>query len=171
MQGSKLSAPRLREVLGHWPTGVAVVTALSESGEPSGMVVGSFSSVSLDPPLVSFFATRNSSSFAAIRSAGVFCANVLSADQEDLCRQFSRPGPDKFAGVPWHQAPTGSPILHGGLAWVDCTVESVAEAGDHFAMFGRVVHLSHVRYDSPLIFHRGAFGRLLPVARDARTST
>ncbi|MCW2984326.1 MAG: hsaB 3 [Conexibacter sp.] len=148
-----------RRVLGHFPTGVAVVTAIDEDGVPAGLAVGSFSSVSLDPPLVSFAATRTSSSFAGIRTASSFAVNILSSSQEDLCRRFATPGIDKFAGIDWHPGLTGAPLLEGVVAWVDCEFEAVHEAGDHYIALGRVLALEAPSQAEPLVFLRGGYGR------------
>ncbi|MDJ0396436.1 flavin reductase family protein [Rhodococcus sp. G-MC3] len=148
-----------RETLGHYPTGVAVVTALSEDGNAAGMVVGTFSSVSLDPPLIAFFPSTTSRSFAQIRSAEAFCVNVLASDQELLCRQMATPGDNKFEGVGWHASPLGSPILDDAVAWVECTFEDVREAGDHLIVLGRVQSHDIERPALPLLFFQGGYGR------------
>src|SRR4051812_1520426 len=106
-----IDAVRFRETLGNYPTGVAVVTAVAADGNPAGMVVGTFSSVSLDPPLIAFFPARTSGSFARLRTAQAFCVNVLASDQEPLCRRLATGGADKFDGIRWTPGPLGSPIL------------------------------------------------------------
>jgi flavin reductase (DIM6/NTAB) family NADH-FMN oxidoreductase RutF len=120
-----------RETLGHYPTGVAVVTAVTADGDPVGMVVGTFSSVSMDPPLIAFYPMSNSRSFAQLRNAQAFCINVLASDQEAFCRKFATSGENKFEDVGWRPAPLGSPILDGAVSWIECTFEDVREAGDH----------------------------------------
>jgi 3-hydroxy-9,10-secoandrosta-1,3,5(10)-triene-9,17-dione monooxygenase reductase component len=138
---AEAAANRFREVLGRFASGIAVVTTTTDSG-PTGMTCQSFTSVSLDPPLVAFLPTRQSRAFAAIRRSGHFCVNVLAADQAWLSDQMASPGPvDKFAGVDWDTGTTGSPRLHGALAHVDCTVRAVHEAGDHYIVVGEVVDL------------------------------
>src|SRR3954471_3262495 len=116
---------RFRDVLGHLPSGVVAITGIDAGGEPSGMIVGTFTSVSLEPALVAFFVDQNSTSFPRIREAGVFCANILSAQQEPLCRALAAKGGQKFAGVAWQPATSGAPILDGAVAWVDCDIDSV----------------------------------------------
>ncbi len=149
-----------RQVLGTLPTGVVIVTAPGEDGSGVGLTVGSFSSVSLDPPLVSFMPAKTSGSFAALRNAGVFCANILAADQVDICRAFAAKGGDKFAGIETFAAPSGSPIIGSSIAWVDCVTESVIEAGDHFIVIGRVLDLAvHRDGVSPMVFYRGGYGQ------------
>lgn len=148
-----------RETLGHYPTGVAVVTAMGEDGEPDGMVVGTFSSVSLDPPLIAFFPAISSGSFARLRSADTFCVNVLASDQEPLCRQIATRPEGKFDGVGWRPGPLGSPILEDAVSWIECTFEDVREAGDHYIVLGRVHHLAVERSTLPLLFFQGGYGR------------
>ncbi|MDI1297252.1 MAG: flavin reductase family protein [bacterium] len=147
-----------RRVLGHYPTGVCVVTAVEADGAPTGMVVGSFTSVSLDPPLVAFFPAKSSGSWPRIASVGKFCVNVLASDQQSLCRQFAASGIDKFAGVSHRVSANGSPILDDVVAWIDCTLDAVHEAGDHYIVLGRVVALEVERPDRPLLFFQGNYG-------------
>jgi flavin reductase (DIM6/NTAB) family NADH-FMN oxidoreductase RutF len=151
-----------RRVLGSYPTGVTVVTAVGEDGNPAGMAVGSFTSVSLDPPLVAFLPDRSSTSFPKIRTAASFCVNVLAADQEDVCRAFATRGGDKFAGVAWSPAKSGAPRLDGVAAWIDCDFESVTDAGDHYLVLGRVRELDAHSERLPLVFFQGGYGRFSP---------
>jgi flavin reductase (DIM6/NTAB) family NADH-FMN oxidoreductase RutF/DNA-binding IclR family transcriptional regulator len=161
---------RFRDVLGHLPSGVVAITGVDTGGEPTGLVVGTFASVSLDPALVAFFIARSSSSFPKVRDSGSFCANILSARQEPLCRALSTRGGDKFAGVRWAPAPSGSPILEDTVAWVDCSIESITEAGDHLIVLGRVHDLGIENPTIPLLFFQGGFGGFAPMAlaMDAR---
>ncbi|MEZ5374302.1 MAG: flavin reductase family protein [Microthrixaceae bacterium] len=168
---SSVDAAAFREVLGHFPTGVTVVTSRTESG-PVGFVIGSFFSVSLDPLLVGFAAGRDSSTWAAIKSTGSFCVNVLGTHQLELSGRMSGPG-DRFAGISHSDAPvSGAPLLDGVPAWVDCTIDAIHPAGDHDLVVGRVEAFdadADADEDwSPLIFHRRAFGGFVevdPVAR------
>jgi 3-hydroxy-9,10-secoandrosta-1,3,5(10)-triene-9,17-dione monooxygenase reductase component len=145
---------RMRQVLGHYPTGVTVVTAATADGNV-GLTVGSFSSVSLDPPLVGFLVARTSRTWWQIAPTGAFCANVLGAGQEDLCWQFARSDDDRFTGVAWVAAPSGSPIIEGAVAWVDCEIGEVLPAGDHWMVLGAVQALEITNPGDPLVFHRG----------------
>jgi 3-hydroxy-9,10-secoandrosta-1,3,5(10)-triene-9,17-dione monooxygenase reductase component len=148
----------LRHVFGHHPTGVCVITAMDD-GRPVGMVVGSFASVSLHPPLVAFLPDKSSSSFPGIRRAGSFVVNVLSSDQEQVSRTFAARGGDKFAELSWTPSEiTGSPILEDVVAWVECHIDSVIEAGDHYIVLGRVLGLAVVRDTSPMVFFQGGYG-------------
>jgi flavin reductase (DIM6/NTAB) family NADH-FMN oxidoreductase RutF len=151
-----------RETLGHYPTGVAVVTAIAADGHPAGMVVGTFCSVSLDPPLIAFFPSTTSGSFAHVRTARTFCVNVLAADQEPLCRQLATGGAGKFEGVRWRPGPLGSPVLEGAVSWIECTFEDIREAGDHYVVLGRVHELAVERSALPLLFFQGGYGRFSP---------
>lgn len=151
-----------RETLGHYPTGVAVVTAVAEDGNPVGMVVGTFSSVSLDPPLIGFFPANSSKSFAQLRIARTFCVNVLASDQEPLCRQIAAGGARKFDGVRWRPGPLGSPILEGAVSWIECTFADIREAGDHSMVLGLVQELAVERPTLPLLFFQGGYGRFSP---------
>ena len=163
MADSAIDPLQFREVLGHFPTGVTVITACTTEGEPVGFTIGSFSSVSLDPPLVGFLPMILSDRWPDIRDAGVFCVNVLGADQSELCWRFARKSVEEpFDGVAWRRsATTGSPILEGAIAWIDCAIADVVEAGDHFFVTGRVLQLEHAAAESapaPLLFYRGKLG-------------
>jgi len=157
MSEMRIEAATFREVLGHYPTGVCVITAINAQGSPVGMVVGSFSSVSLDPPLVGFFPAANSSSWPQIEMAGHFCVNVLASDQTALCRQIAGPG-DKFAGIEYSISEHGLPLLAGAMASIECQLESVTAAGDHFLVLGRVIKLEAHRQTDPMLFFRGRYG-------------
>jgi len=155
-----------RKVLGHFPTCVTVVTATTATGEPVGFTIGTFTSVSLDPPMVGFLPQVNSERWAAISATGAFAVNELSADQADLCWQFSKSSiAHPFEGVSWRPSPvTGSPIIDGSIAWIDCSIEGVIDAGDHHFVLGRVLELQHSEPENdpnPLLFYRGKLGRFL----------
>lgn len=158
--GTEIESTHFRSVLGMVPTGVAVITGRRGDGSPVGMTVGTFASVSLDPPLVSFMAVRGSSTCAAVLAAGTFCANILGDEQEEACRVFAGRGQDKFVGIRWHPSPSGTPILDDVVAWVDCDVETVLEAGDHHIVVGRVRDLQQGTPSMPLVFLQGSYGRV-----------
>ncbi|WP_328321889.1 flavin reductase family protein [Streptomyces sp. NBC_00388] len=148
-----------RRVLGHFASGVTVITAQDDGG-PAGFACQSFASLSLDPPLVAFMVARTSTTWPRIARAGTFCVNILGSDQGGLCRAFAVSGADKFAGVAHEPAPvTGAPLLSGVPAWVDCRIHAVHTGGDHLIVVGRVEALGGSAEGSPLLFHRGAFGR------------
>lgn len=145
-----------RSVLGHVPTSVVVVTGLNSVGQPFGITIGSFTSVSLDPPLVGFFPGTSSRSWAAIRESGRFCVNVLAGSQDELCWAFAKEGDDKFANIDWTPSAGGSPVLPGVIASIDCAIESETDAGDHVFVLGRVEALDHVDdATDAMIFFRG----------------
>ena len=150
-----------RRVLGHFPTGVTVVTAAPD-GAPAGMTIGSFFSISLDPPLVGLCVGKGSSSWPDIEPAGCFAVNVLGADQADISTTFARSEGDRFDGVAWHPGVTGSPILDTDLAHIECVTEQVVEAGDHWIVIGRVVDLGVDREGLPLLFFQGRYGSFDP---------
>ena len=150
---TSIDPARFREVLGHFSTGVAIVTARHRAG-PVGMTCQSVVSLSLDPPLVLFCAARKSTSWPRIREAGHFCMNILATDQEELGVAFARSGGDKFAGVEWEPGSSGAPILAGALAHVECELEAVHAGGDHEIIIGRVVDLE-IRRDARRSFSSG----------------
>lgn len=151
-----------RQVLGQYPTGVCVVTSTGPDGIPAAMVVGSFTSVSLNPPLIGFFPDRGSSSWPKVAASGRFCINILSAEQEGVCRKLASKDPDKFAGIAHRQSPLGSPIIDGVVAWIDCDSHSVQDAGDHFFVLGSVRQLEIADSGLPLLFFQGGYGRFAP---------
>lgn len=161
---SELTKPHsenFRSVLGRLPTGVVVITG-GDPAQPSGLVVGSFMSVSLQPPLVAVCPAKSSTSWPAIEAGGQFCANVLAEGQEDVARRFAASGGDKYAGLSWSPAPaTGSPLLEGVAAWIDCRIYERYEAGDHWLVLGEVLELSGLRDGGALVFHSGSFRPLI----------
>jgi flavin reductase (DIM6/NTAB) family NADH-FMN oxidoreductase RutF len=146
-----------REALAHFCSGVVIVTATDATGAPVGMTVGSFTSISMDPPLVGFFAGQNSTTLPHVIADGRFCVNVLSEDQHLLARTFARSGADKFAGTDWTPATNGSPRLAGAHAWIDCTLDQQQSIGDHDLVVGRVDALVVPQPNEPLVFHRSVF--------------
>lgn len=148
-----------RRALGSFATGVVVVTSLDDE-VPRGMAVNSFASVSLDPPLISFCAARSSTTWPLLRRSPTFAVNVLTAEQEDLCRTFARSGADRFAGLGWTEDAGGPPLLDGALAHLVCSYYAVHEAGDHELILGRVISLQQREDGEPLVFYRGGYTRL-----------
>ena len=150
----------MRQVLGHFATGVVAVTGLHpETGQPTGLAANSFTSVSLTPPLVAFCVAETSTSWPLVRASGCFTINILAQAQEDVCRQLAARGSDKFRGVSWAPSPSGAPVLAGTLAWIEAEVEDEHAAGDHTIVVARVRHL-HASDQEPLVFFRGRYGRL-----------
>lgn len=146
-----------RDVLGRYASGVTVVTAMTE-GRPVGLTCQSFTSVSLEPPLVAFLPTKQSRAFAGIKRAGSFCVNFLADGQEALSNTLASSSDDKFAGLDYHASPgTGSPLFEGTVGYVDCTVYAIHEAGDHYIVLGKVVDLSIGDAEDPLLYYRGGY--------------
>jgi 3-hydroxy-9,10-secoandrosta-1,3,5(10)-triene-9,17-dione monooxygenase reductase component len=152
------AAAEFRRVLGHLPTGVVAITAWDD--EPVGMAVGSFVSISLDPPLVGFFVDRGSTTWPRIERAGSFAANVLSAGQEELCRRFGQRGVDRFADVRWQPGHAEAPLIAGAVAWIECDIRDVLETGDHLLVIGAVHRLRGHGDARPLVFFRSDYGRV-----------
>ncbi|MGQ0826401.1 MAG: flavin reductase family protein [Actinomycetota bacterium] len=147
-----------RTVLGHFATGIALVTA-TEAGEPVGMACNSFTSVSLDPPLVLFCAAKSSTTWPRIRAAGRWAANFLGEQDEEICRLFAQKGADRFAQMRHHPGASGAPILDDALAFVDCETVAEHDAGDHLIVVGAVLELGYASERKPLLFYRGGYGR------------
>jgi 3-hydroxy-9,10-secoandrosta-1,3,5(10)-triene-9,17-dione monooxygenase reductase component len=147
----------MREVLGHFVSGIVVVTAAGPDG-PIGFTCQSFASLSLDPPLISFAPARSSSTWPRIRDVGRFCVNVLAADHQELSAGFGRSGVDKFAGVSWRPAPSGAPVLEGVSAWIDCALWNEYDGGDHTVAVGLVNDLGADPARLPLLYYRGRYG-------------
>ncbi len=147
---------QFRRVLGHFPTGVTVITGLGVNGQPNGLTIGSFTSVSLEPPLVGFFAGFSSTSWPDIEPSGRFCVNILHANQSELCWRFAKDADDRFDGIDWTPSAAGLPILPGVIGWIDCRTEQILEMGDHWFVLGHVEELAHVdEADDAMIFFRG----------------
>ena len=160
----KIDPDWFRKVLGQYPTGVCAVTSVSPEHSPVGMTVGSFTSVSLDPPLVAFFPDKGSTSWPKIQASGRFCVNILSEEQEWVCRQIASKHPRKMDPVEHRLSPGGTPVIDSVVAWIDCEIASVGEAGDHFVVLGRVLNLQIENPSLPLLFFRGGYGRFQPLS-------
>lgn len=146
-------------MLGHFTTGVTVLAAVVDR-IPVGFTAQAFTSVSLDPPLIAVCVSRTSQSWARIRSTGVFCVSILAEDQEAIARLFAAKAADRFLTVGWTPATgTGSPVIDGCLAWVDCQIVAEHDGGDHLLVLARVVDLAVGDASGPLLFYRGGYGR------------
>jgi 3-hydroxy-9,10-secoandrosta-1,3,5(10)-triene-9,17-dione monooxygenase reductase component len=153
---------RFRTALGHFCTGVTVITA-HDGAAPVGFACQAFAALSLDPPLVLFCPGRQSRTWPVIERAGHFCVNVLTHAQRGVSTVFGKSGMDKFAAVPWSPAPSGAPVLDGVLTWVDCSVETAHDAGDHYVVIGSVTALGEQRDERPLLFYRGGYTATEPI--------
>ena len=152
-----------RRVMGHFPTGVVVVTTRRGDGRPCGLTVNAFTSVSLDPPLVLVCVDHAADSHDLIRHSGVFAVNVLEEDEgESLSRRFaSLEVEEKFVGVAHRAETTGAPVLDAAIAWLDCRVTQEIPAGDHTIFLGEVI-VADAREGQPLVYYRGGYGRFIP---------
>jgi flavin reductase (DIM6/NTAB) family NADH-FMN oxidoreductase RutF len=153
----KFDRRAFRNALGCFATGVTVVTTVTDAGEPVGLTANSFSSVSLDPPLILFCLDRASHNLDAFRAAGRFAVNVLGDDQRDLSVRFSTTIDDRWDGVAWERWETGAPVLNGCLAALDCETEAIHEGGDHVIIVGRVQRLAATTDGKPLLYFRGNY--------------
>jgi 3-hydroxy-9,10-secoandrosta-1,3,5(10)-triene-9,17-dione monooxygenase reductase component len=154
--GAAFDQERFREVLGHFASGITIVTAMEDEG-PVGFTCQAFTSLSLDPPMVALAPSKSSTSWPKIARAGAFCVNMLQETQEALCVSFAVTGRDKFAGVRWRAGVTGAPIIEDSLAWAECELGSINDAGDHELVTGRVIELG-IGQGRPLLFYKGSFG-------------
>lgn len=151
---------QFRHVLGHVPTAVVVVAGCSTAGTPVGVTIGSLTSVSLDPPLVGFFQGVTSRSWPLIEQCGSFCVNVLAQSQEELCWRFAKDPVDgaasRFDDIDYTLSPSGAPVLPGVIAWIDCSLESVTPAGDHWFVLAKVndLHTTELK-ESAMVFFQG----------------
>jgi flavin reductase (DIM6/NTAB) family NADH-FMN oxidoreductase RutF/pimeloyl-ACP methyl ester carboxylesterase len=151
----------LRDALGCFGTGVTVITTLDSDNQPLGFTANSFTSVSLDPPLILFSMAKNSANLATFQAAGKFAVNVLHIGQQPLAGQFARRDAPRFESVDWEvRAEGGSPILAGSLASFDCRVSAIHDAGDHLLFIGRVEHAWFEPHRDPLLYFRGKYRRL-----------
>jgi 3-hydroxy-9,10-secoandrosta-1,3,5(10)-triene-9,17-dione monooxygenase reductase component len=148
----------MRTVLGHFATGIAVVTAM-DGGVPVGLACNSFTSVSLEPPLVLFCAAKSSTTWPRIQATGKWAVNILGEDDEEVCRLFAEKDADRFAHMTFRPGQSGAPILDRTLAFVDCETDAEHDAGDHVIVVGRVLELGYQAEGKPLLFYRGGYGR------------
>lgn len=158
MTAPSIEEAHFRQVLGHFASGIVVITAAAEHG-PVGFTCQSFMSLSMDPPLVAFSPAKTSSTWPHVERSKRFCVNILSDRQEDVCRVFATKGDDKFSGVGWRAGRGGAPVLHDVLGWIEADVDAVHDAGDHLIVTGRVTELGVGESGHPLLFYRGGYGR------------
>lgn len=161
MRASHIDPRHMRAVLGHFCSGLTVVTAVDTQG-PIGFTCQSFSSLSLDPPLVSFNPARTSTTWPKIRAVGTFAVNVLSAHQYSISSRFARSGVDKFAGVKWSAGPLGTPLINGVVAWVECRLWAEYDGGDHTIVAAEVLNLRANTPAQPLVFFQRGYRILHP---------
>ena len=150
---------RFRDVFGHFATGVTIITAM-DGEEPVGMAANSFTSLSLDPPLVLFCVAHSSSTWPRIEAAGKFAVNILGEEHEELSRLFALKGADRFARTSWHRGVSGSPVLDEAIAYIDCDLEAEYPGGDHKIIVGRVLDLDMLEGARPLLFYKGGYSKM-----------
>lgn len=149
----------LRAAFGAFMTGVTVVTTLAADGAPVGFTANSFTSVSLDPPLILICIAKTSQNIKTFRQASGYAVNILAEGQEDLSRRFSGPTADRFAGVDWGIGPAGAPVIAGACGWFDCDMHNQVEAGDHVILIGQVRGFDHSKRPA-LGYAAGGYFRL-----------
>ena len=157
-----------REVTGHYPTGVAVVTGRDADGAVLALVVGTFNSVSLDPPLVSFMPMKSSRTFGQMRDCASLCINIVGGEQEREVLTIARRRENKLDGIDWFASPSGDPVLADSIAWIDTRIEQVVEAGDHWIVLCAVKNLAVTNPVAPLIFFQGGYGSFVSTSLMAR---
>ena len=149
----------LRRLMGHFATGVTIITTRGADGTPYGLTANAFTSLSLDPPLCLVCVDRKAESFAHFYDSKVFTVNILTCDQEHLSNRFAKSGGDKFTGVPTVPGHHGAPLIAGALAHIECTITDTLEGGDHVSHVGRVEHM-HMNAGEPLLFYQGRYRKL-----------
>jgi flavin reductase (DIM6/NTAB) family NADH-FMN oxidoreductase RutF len=150
-----------RDTVGCFATGITIITTVEADGSPIGLTANSFTSLSLDPPMVLFCLDYKVASFDAFQAGGHFAVNILSTAQQELSNRFAKSGPEKWEGVTFGTWDTGSPILPGCLANMECTVSSINEGGDHVIVIGEVVRMERADEDvMPLLYYRGGYANL-----------
>lgn len=154
---ANFSSSEFRSALGMFATGVTIVTVRTAQGKLMGLTANSFNSVSMDPPLVLWSLSQNAGSMAAFSTGSHYAINILSANQQDLARQFASPVPDRFAGVEYTLGVSGAPLLAGAAATFECFNRSQYEEGDHIIFVGEVECCARETGASPLLFHGGRF--------------
>ena len=148
-----------RQALGQFATGITVATTLDKDGEPHGLTVNSFNSVSLDPPLVLWSLNKASHQLDAFSNSGFYGISILAEDQMEISNRFAAFVEDRFDGVSWKKAASGAPLLDGALAKFDCKVEQIIDGGDHIILIGRVTDIEQ-QDGKPLLYHGGAYKSL-----------
>ncbi len=149
----------LRRVMGHFATGVTIITTLNKAGQLHGLTANAFTSVSLVPPLLLICVDKKAESYPSFEESRVFTVNILKDDQEALSRRFAVSGGEKFQGIAYRIGANGAPILEGVLGWLECKVAAVYEGGDHTIYLGEIQE-AETREGKPLLFFRGGYREL-----------
>lgn len=154
-----VGASLFRAACARFTTGITVVTTTDGHGRPHGLTVNSFTSVSLDPPLILVCLGLRNSLLGHFRSSGFCAVNILAADQQDLSRRFASPSEDRFAGLPWQPGKLGAPLLAGTLAHFECSTQQLIDLGDHVVLVGLVGHADY-RDGDPLLYFNSRYAQL-----------
>ena len=149
----------LRRVMGHFATGVTIITTTDKEGKPNGLTANAFMSLSLDPPLVLISVDKGATCYACFEPCNSFTVNFLSEDQEEISRRFATKGIDKFAGLEWHTGSNRAAIIDGALAYIECRIKQCYEGGDHTIVVGEILD-ARASGDRPLLFYKGKYQRL-----------
>jgi flavin reductase (DIM6/NTAB) family NADH-FMN oxidoreductase RutF len=154
-----IEAQELRRVMGHFATGVSVITTQDKDGAPQGLTANAFMSLSLDPPLIIISVDKKATCYGCFEPANYFTVNFLSEDQEDISRRFATKGADKFADLKWHAGGNGAAVIAGNLGYVECSITACHEGGDHTIVVGEILNVA-ANGERPLLFFKGKYQRL-----------
>jgi flavin reductase (DIM6/NTAB) family NADH-FMN oxidoreductase RutF len=154
-----IEAQELRRVMGHFATGVTVITTKDKDGGPNGLTANAFMSLSLNPPLILISVDKNATCYGCFEPQNGFTVNFLSEGQEDISRRFATKGIDKFAGLNWKEGGNGAAILDGVLGHVECKITQCYDGGDHTIVLGEILNVS-ANGERPLLFFKGKYQRL-----------
>ncbi len=154
-----LDSKEIRNVMGHFATGVTVITTKDKAGVPAGLTANAFTSLSLNPPLVVICVDKTVQCYACFEESKAFVVNILNEDQEELSRRFATKGIEKFEGISWHLGELGVPILDGTMGTIECRVADSFEGGDHTVYLGEIVNAT-AQGERPLLFFKGKYYRL-----------
>jgi 3-hydroxy-9,10-secoandrosta-1,3,5(10)-triene-9,17-dione monooxygenase reductase component len=155
--GRTIDQHEFRTTMGSFASGLTVVAGLDETGQPAGLTCQSFSSLSIEPPLILVCIGLGSTSWARIEPTGRFGVSILAEEQKEVCAALGRRAEDKFDSIRWHAGDNGSVYIKDALAAIDCRISAIHEAGDHLVVIGKVTDL-HVREDgAPLLYYRGSY--------------
>jgi flavin reductase (DIM6/NTAB) family NADH-FMN oxidoreductase RutF len=154
-----IDSQELRRVMGHFATGVTVVTTKDGEGTPFGLTANAFASLSLDPPLALICVDKAAQCYSCFEGSKIFAINVLGEEQEEISRRFATKGAQKFNGIPWHKSESGLALLDGAISHIECKVVHTYDGGDHTIYVGEVLRATTTG-DRPLIFYRGKYHRL-----------
>ena len=154
-----IDAQELRRVMGHFATGVTVITTKDQSGTPQGLTANAFMSLSLNPPLVLISVDKGATCYGCFQSGNGFTVNFLGEDQEDVSRKFATKGADKFADLQWRAGDNGAAVIEGSLGHVECKITETFEGGDHTIVLGEILN-AEATGERPLLFFRGKYQRL-----------